>query len=525
MKSSEHSFRTKVRLPSVAAVFFGLLLLGACDYQGLPEPAQPYGVMVDRLADFLMQDKGTGGIREYQGREIPPYFYSFGICDKHDPAFSCEEPDQLVDPISFPAYTAAVAIEAFLRYYVYSGNEEARVRAVEFADWVLDNLTYEYDLLGGLPYSTQVYGNMGGGPDGPSIQLDKAAMFALALLKLHEATGYPYLFEAALDMAETLLAVQKSDGSWSFRVIPSTGEVYRDYTSHQIPFVRLMADLAGRTGDGRFQDSSDRAWDWILENPVVTKYWANFYEDMDDPESLVNFDTLETIRELVARRQGRPAYVTAAHDNFQWIESTFLILGEPYAPMIPTIAEQTGFRDWDGNMVGTTSSTVQWASVGLDLYEALPLPRIRQHALEAANVTASVQQEDGRMHTVPADANDGVSLYPVTWYEQCFVPLWSMLEIMEKVPESAPEGETRLLRHSAPIREIRYGGSGVWYRTNGPGTQTLKVNGRVVRVEAGGRALRAVRCTDSGEGWRYDPKTGLLRIRHTASPVEVFLAR
>jgi len=516
---------------------WALLLFGGCgssgdpvpagpsgDYEGLREPTQPYGVMVDRVAGFLMQDKGTGGIRQDQGRDVPPYFYSFGICDRRDPDFGCEAADQLTRAISFPAFTCSVAIEAFLRYYVYSGNEEARDRAVAFADWVLDHLTPAADLLGGLPYSTQVDGSMGGAVDGSGIELDKAALFALGLLKLHDATEAPRFFDAARHIAEQLLSVQKDDGSWAFRVGPSTGDVFQDYTSHQIPFVRLLAEMARRTGVDAFLAASERAWAWILENPVTTHYWANFYEDMDDPDSLVNFDTLETIRELVARSGGRPEYLAAAEENFAWIERTFLILGAPYPPMIPTIAEQTGFVDWDGNPVGTTSSTAQWASVGLDLYRALPAPRTLRHALEAANVTASVQQEDGRMFTVTADAN-GLGLYPITWYEQCFVPLWSLLEIMEKIPEAGPAGETRMLRYSSPIREIRYGQGGVRYRTGGPGAETLKVRGKVLRVEAGGRTLRPGLLRDAETaGWSFDPETGLLHVRHAGSSVQVFLA-
>jgi len=479
--------------------------------------------MVDRVADFLMQDKGTGGIREDQGAAVPPYFYSFGICDRDDPDFGCGAADALTRPISFPAFTCAVAVEAFLRYYVYSGDVEARDRAVAFADWVLDHLTPASDVLGGLPYSTQVDGVMGGGMDGPAIELDKAAMFALGLLKLYDATSAARFHDAALHVAETLLDVQKAEGSWSFRVVPSTGEVFRDDTSNQIPFVRLMDEMALRTGNPAFSASSERAWAWLLENPVATHQWANFYEDMDDPESLVNFDTLETIRELAARSEGRLDYLLSALDNFAWIEDTFLLLGAPYPPMIPTIAEQTGFVDWDGNLVGTTSSTAQWAAVGLALFETVPLPRVRRHALEAANVTASVQQDDGRMFTVTADAN-GQGLYPITWYEQCFVPLWCMLEVLERVPEAAPAGETHLLRHTSPVREVFYESGSVRYRTLGPGTETLKVRGAVLRVEVGGAVLAQGPLTGGdGPGWSFEPETGIVQVRHGDGEVRVFV--
>jgi hypothetical protein len=524
-------------LRSAGSLFTCLVLLGGCsgtdrpgpvpsperDYQGLAEPAQPYGTLVERVAAFLMSDKGKGGIREDQGHPVPPYFYSFGICDRGDESFTCEAADDLTLPVSFPAYTFSVAADAFCRYYVYSGNPEALDRAREFAEWMLRHLTPETDALARFPYSSQAFGQMGeGGAGEGSIELDKAALFGLGLLALYDITADPRFSGAAEEIAARLLPLQKPDGSWNYRVFPATGEIFQEYTSDQIPLVRLMDRMFRQTGNPAFRDAGDRAWAWLLGNPVRTGTWVNFYEDMNDPESLVNVDALETVRELVARAPLHPEYLDLARSTFQWVEDLFLLVDSPYPPMIPSIAEQTGFRSEDGILAGTCSSTAQWASVSLDVHRALGEERVLRHGIEAANVAVSAQQTDGRMYTVTADAN-GAGLYAITWYEQCFVPLARVLEIMGRRPETAPEGETHMLSYSAPVQEIVYEPRSVRYRTSGPGTEVLKVSGPVQGVVAGDVAVFVHRARAGEADWEYDPETGLLRVSHDLPAVTVTL--
>ncbi len=342
-----------------------------------------------------------------------------------------------------------------------------------------------------------------------------AILFALALLKLHDMTSEPRFYDFAKGLSDKLLSLQKGDGSWAYRVFPATGAVFQEYTSDQIPFVKLMERMFQATGNGAYRDAGDRVWSWLLENPVRTRYWANFYEDMNDPESLVNVDTLETIRELLLRTPLHPDYLGMARSNFQWVEDLFLLLDPPYPPLIPSIAEQTGFASEEGVLAGTCSSTAQWASVSLDMHRATGEEPFLRHGGEAANVVVSSQQADGRMFTVTADAN-GAGLYAITWYEQCFVPLAFILEFMGKRPDTAPGGETHMLSHSVPVLEIVYEPRRVRYRTPGPGTEVLKTALPVQEVITAGKTGKAAEAD-----WEFDPETGLLQVRHALPLVEV----
>ncbi len=491
-----------------------------CTYRGLPNPAQPFDAYVDRLAAFLESDVGTGTILEENGEPIPPYFYSFAICDETALPY-CSGADQLF-VASYPAFTGAIAIRAFLAYHAYSGDADARARAIQFADWVLSHLTPNGDVYAGLPYSTTANGVFGAldpdvFPDGPSIELDKAAMFADALLHLYESTGITTYLSAATVIGATLAAHQRPDGSLPFKVIPATGAVYVNYTSNQIAFERLFRHLAALGGGASYTDAADASWAWILAHPVVTNDWNGFYEDVDDPSSKINFDALEVVRELVARSSENASYLDLADHVFDWIESTFLITSGPYMPLIPSIGEQTGFV-LEGQQAGTCSSTIQWALAGFDLGTATTDTFRVRHAAEAANVVNSAQQADGRAFTVIRDANGGARVYPISWYEQEFIPLWMTLEWLERRPDLAPTDENHLLAAANAVTSIAYAPHAVTYATRASGTDVLKLVAEPTSITSNGVSVPEVADLSAvSEGYVWDAAGQLLTLKHAGT--------
>ncbi len=491
-----------------------------CTYVGLANPAQPFGNYVDRLAAFLESDVGTGTILTENGQPIPPYFYSYAICDQTVDSY-CPAPDQLF-VASYPAFTASVAIRAFLAYYAYSGDTAARARAIQFADWVLAHRTPSGDVYGSFPYSTTANGVFGAldpdvFPDGPAIELDKAAMLADALLDLFEATGNTTYRSAATTIANVLVAKQRGDGSLPWKVIPSTGAVYEDYTSDQIAFEKLFRHKFALGGNASFQAAADASWAWTLANPVVTDDWHGFYEDVDDPSSKIHFDALQVVSELVARAGENASYLGLADHVYSWIEGLFVITSGPYAPLIPSIAEQTGFV-LDGQYAATCSATIQWALAGFDLGVAGGYDYRVQHAGEAANVVNSAQQSDGRSFTVIRDANGGARVYPISWYEQEFIPLWMTLEWLAKRPDLALTDENHLLSASVAIQSIGYTPSSIAYTTRSSGTDVLKLVAQPTSITSDGNAVPSVADLSAvAQGYVWDGTAQLLTIKHTGS--------
>jgi len=90
------------------------------------------------------------------------------------------------------------------------------------------------------------------------------------------------------------------------------------------------------------------------------------------------------------------------------------------------------------------------------------------------------------------------------------------MDALWAVPEWAPAGATHLLGSSSAITHIDYAPGRLRYATFDAASEDVLRLGFVPRaVRVDGRALQAVHA-GAREGYRYDPATGVLRIRHRA---------
>jgi hypothetical protein len=533
------------RRAALAAAFATALLLAAVGRTEVPA-ATSLGSLATDVTDFLVSDVGIGGIRtndnDPDGYPVPPYFYHYGIFDSNKLwSGGTEYPGYAA--VSYPAYTASVAIDAFLDLRRWSGDPQLLQRARAFADWVLEHRTPAGDLYGNLPYSTQTDGTMGGGWDGPAIMTDKPAMFALRLLRLYDITGEPAYREAALEIADVLAATQlaggpQDDGRWPFRVVPATGEVTQDYTSHLQPAVRLFDALAGRTGDPVYAQARDRAWAWLLANPCNPasphyQRWEAFYEDQTPAMQVGerdHYSAHEMIVELVARRPA--GWQELAATILDTTDARYLEVGpdSPYHPYEPVTLE------WEGWPQATYASSFQYARTALLLHAALagdPRQRDvwRTRALAMTDVMTHGQNDrgisaDGRMFTTIRDL-----LYPynvTSWYEQNFNTVKYALEIMALEPSLAPADQSHVLAADHGLVTIEYGRDGwaVRYATaGGSGRERVVLSGAPERVEAGGVELPELGSPDApGPGWHWDASAHVLTVQHPVSPVAIRLA-
>jgi len=531
------------RRTTCLAVLLALFLMAwPTDGHAVP-PAKPYGQLVDEVAAFLMSDVGDGGIRtndhDPNGYPVPPYFYHFAIFDTNR-LWSSTTTYPYHASISYPAFTASVAIDVFLDYHRYSGLPEALERARAFADWILEHRTPPGDLYGNLPYSTQTDGVMGGGWDEDAIMPDKAAMFAVRLLRLHDATGESAYLDGALEIADVLVATQlgggpEDDGRWPFRVRPLDGAVRQDYTSHLQPAVRLLAALADRTGDPAYAQARDRAWQWLLANPcnpASPQYmrWEAFYEDQGPQQQLGfrdHYSAHEMIVELQARRP--PGWEQLAADILDWCASLYLVEGEDQGlgPYVPATLE------WEGWPEATYAASLQFARTALLLDRRLaghplldPDWSSWAHGMAAACSHGQNQRgiaADGRMYTTLKDITQ--TFVNRSWYEQNFNTVKYYLELMALDPALAPADEPHMLRSDHEVRWIVYPPQEARLRyavAGGAGRELLRLAAAPAGVQAGGEPLPAMATPgDPGPGWHWDAAAGLLTVVHEADPVEI----
>jgi hypothetical protein len=527
----------------IATGFMGLTLLTAPQAAAAIAPAKPYGQIVEEVMAFLFSDVGDGGIRTNDndplGYAVPPYFYHFAVHDDNG-LWSSTTGYPWHSAISYPAYTASVAIDAFLDFYRYSGDPEALLRARTFADWIIEHRTPAGGLYAYCPYSTQAEGEMGGAWDGDAIMTDKPAMFGVRLLRLFEATGDSLYWNAATEIAATLTATQMTggpsdDGRWPFRVRPSDGLVRQDYTSHLQPAVRFFDRMFAYTDDPAHAAARDRAWQWLLDNPchpASTSYqrWEAFYEDQD-PDMQTgkrdHYSAHEMIVELIVRQP--PGWQQTAVDILSWAAGSYLI--DQSAACLGAYIPVT--NEWEGWMEPTYAASLQYARTSLWLFEALTghalqdsLQRVRAHAMAAACSHGQCQRgvaADGRMYTTVKDIL--CSFTDKSWYEQDFNTVKYYLELMALDPALAPAGEDHMLRSDREILWIVYGGAGpgISYQVfGGEGCETLRLVETPLGVMAAGQPLpRLSSAADPGPGWHWDTDSGVLTVLHATDPVQI----
>lgn len=531
----------KPRMRQLTLLLFFMLLHSAA--LGEVAPAKPFSQLVAEVTAFLFSDVGRNGIRtndnDPAGYPVPPYFYSYAVNDGNNLNGSLVGyPGYL--SVSYPAYTACVAIDAFLDWRVWSGEDEGLVRAQAYADWILEHRTPVGDVYGNLPYSTQTDGVMGGGWDGAAIMTDKPPMFGLRLLRLFDITGQMEYWDAAVEIADVMAATQLSgsvadQGRWPFRVVPVDGSVTQDYTSHLMPAVRFFDAMAMRTGNPTYTQTRDDAWTWLLNNPcdpTSPSYmrWEAFYEDQTPAQQTGfgdHYSGHEMIVELTARQpSGWQDMAIAILDS---LSARYLVTetGGRYGDFVPITLE------WMGWPEGTYASSMQYSRTALLLHAALAGdPRQddawRTTALTMADACSHGQNDrdnaaDGRMFTTVRDLV--AHFNTESWYEQNFNTVIYFLKLMALETTLAPSDEVHVLEADQPLSMINYSplGSLVTYTTAaGAGTERLKMPSAPGEVLAGGVALPELGSPPNGTpGWYYDSASSVLTVYHGASPVVV----
>ena len=526
---------------TVAAIACALLLGQANSARADVEPAKPYSQVVSEVVGFLVSDVGWHGIRtndnDPAGYAVPPYFYSYSINDGNNLDSNVNGyPGYL--SVSYPAYTASVAIDAFLDWRRWSGDPEGLTRAQQYADWILEHRTPAGDLYGNLPYSTQTDAIMGGGSDGPAIMTDKPPMFGLRLLRLYDITGDSAYLDGAVEIADVMAATQMTgsvadEGRWPFRVVPLDGTVTQDYTSHLMPAVRFFDDMATRTGSSVYAQTRDRAWAWLLANPAdpaSPSYmrWEAFYEDQS-PAMQTGFGDHYSGHEMIVELIDRQpiGWQDLAITTLDTLSARYLVESPStrYDPFTPITLE------WSGWPEGTYASSLQYARTAVLLYQALE-GDIRQNDkwLETAMAMAAAcshgqntRKLDGRMYTTVRDL---VAYFNIdSWYEQNFNTVKYFLEIMALEPDLAPADEIHMLSADQALTSIEYFVSGplIEYSTaGGAGTERIKLSRLPADVYAGLELLPELSSPPTGSpGWYWDSATAVITIYHQTGPVSI----
>lgn len=466
-------------------------------------PRQSYSETMTRLTDWLNEcdrvvynDKAPASLRS-----LPPYLLSNFV----------NSADEIYAAGGEYAFNHALLIDGAIQYFVYSGNPKYLEMARKTADWHIQNRTPANWALPYLPPSVVNFK-----PDGSwegqdwGLEPDKSAYMASSFLRLFAVMGDKKYLNAALDTSQTLRKLQGPDGNWPFRVNAKTGETKVGYTCSQLWYVKLFEQLAHITGDKRYLENRDKAFHWLVENPVRDNKWLGLYGDIvSGAESYDQWVALETAMYLIDHRMENPTYVNMAKGILDWLNG-ILVVDYGLLPNVPGALEQTQYK------VVLTHHTLRLAEMYGKLYEATGDSKYKQLAIDIGNSVTWCLMSDGKMRQGFFYHASGIPL------NLCFNDQFARL--MSCVPETAPQDENHLLQSTSFVGQIRYGAKEIEYRTAGNSYDVLKVVSRPRMVESGGQVLPIRQDPRSNmDGWSFDEGTGLLKIMHQTPDVSLTL--
>jgi hypothetical protein len=287
--------------------------------------------------------------------------------------------------------------------------------------------------------------------------------------------------------------------------------VREQYASNVIGPIRLLDEIiAMKLGDLEpFERARDIAWAWLMQYPMRNNVWANYFEDVPIMPRLTNLNQYapgETARYLMDHPGKDPDWRAHAAGLIRFIETTFAVdvpEGNGVQWSANAISEQIAFMPKMG------SHTSRYAELTGDA-------EAREKAFRSFNWATYMCRENGVVYDIPRTGDDPI------WFSDGYGDyVRHILAGMGAAPEWAPAGENHLLRSSSLVTDIVYGPVSVRYRVFDAGaTDVLRLAFRPARITADGKPL-AERQDLAAEGWTFDPKLGVLRVRHTAPEVEV----
>lgn len=340
------------------------------------------------------------------------------------------------------------------------------------------------------------------------MQRFKESGFFNKLLKLYAVTRNKNYLQAALRIAATLQKLQQRDGSWPYRINPTTGAIQHGYTSSQLWYVWFYEQLAAVTEDSTYLKQHDKAFQWLLENPVKTNEWLGLYGDVaSEAPSYDQRVPSELAMYLIDHRAENPHYIDLAEGILDWINRTMVVY-PGFHPGIPGLLEQSLY------LVVLTHHELRLAELYAKLWEATGNKSYRNMAEQIANSVTWCLTSDGKLW-LGLGYHASATATILSYNDQ-------FTRIMAALPETAPPEENHLLQVSNLLQQVEYGRHDVSYRTMGRSFDVLTLVGRPQSVHKSGESLAEQSSLLRGQhGWRYDPLTRELQVSHSLPDVTI----
>ena len=247
-----------------------------------------------------------------------------------------------------------------------------------------------------------------------------AAEAATAFLDLYDTTKDDRFLSAAKRIADTYVKLQMPCGTWPAMVEVKTGTPTAKNlcmpTMWIIPFLERLAEQYGMDD---YKAAKEKAFGWVMENPMKTFNWEGQFEDQflsPDYENLTGIDACYHAVYLLKHKEDDPQYVKQAEELIRFAEDQFVVW-ESIMPaeyqsrktlgydnyLLPCALEQYYYMDAIGAVAAIIMKAYQKAYevTGIELYLA--------KACELANSMTVAQERNGKF---------APGRYPTIWRKE-----------------------------------------------------------------------------------------------------------
>jgi maltose/maltodextrin transport system substrate-binding protein len=154
------------------------------------------------------------------------------------------------------------------------------------------------------------------------------ALVGSAYLDLYEVTGNHEYLEASIKIAETYAKTQLPAGSWPLMVWIESGDAVQENLCVPTDIINFLDRLVMDHEKKQFRDNSDKAFKWIMENPMRNFHWEGQFEDMGYSKNYSNMERGKPFAFaiiLLSHSQEVPGYIEMAEELIRFAEDQFVV--------------------------------------------------------------------------------------------------------------------------------------------------------------------------------------------------------
>jgi hypothetical protein len=160
-----------------------------------------------------------------------------------------------------------------------------------------------------------------------------AADVGHAYLDLYDHTGDNKYLKAAIKIAQTYQKTQMENGTWHQMVNYKTGEPVASLIAIPTGVVNFLERISGDYyGVEGFDKTSEKALNWIMDNPVRDFHWVGQFEDIVPREPYKNLSreqACDLAMYLFKNRKDQPEALELAEELVRFSEDQFVIWEKP----------------------------------------------------------------------------------------------------------------------------------------------------------------------------------------------------